>query len=148
MNPAIPFRRAAGFSLIEMLVAMVILALSLGVLYQAAAGATRNVRMDERYTYAVQIAQSLLAEYPFVKREGVSASGVMGDLRWQLRSEPYTEGLPALAADSDPEAVPTLHQLEAVVRWEGSEARELRLVTLVPEFDPAVLEQVFPEAVP
>src|SRR5690606_40398158 len=63
-----PSPRAAGFSLIEALVAMVILALSLGALYQAAAGATRNVRVDERYTYAVQIAQSLLAEHPFVQR--------------------------------------------------------------------------------
>ena len=35
---------AHGFSLIEMLVARVVLSLSLSVLYQAAMGATRNVR--------------------------------------------------------------------------------------------------------
>lgn len=147
MNRANLSRRAAGFSLIEMLVALVILALSLGALYQAAAGATRNVRIDERYTYAVQIAQSLLAEYPFVKPEGVSASGVMGDLRWQLRSEPYTEGLPTGAAGSDPDAGLTLHRLEATVRWAGSEAREVSLVTLVPELDPTVQELLFQEVV-
>ncbi|HAN69406.1 MAG TPA: general secretion pathway protein GspI, partial [Halieaceae bacterium] len=45
-------RKEGGFSLIEMIVAIVILALSLGMLYQAAAGATRNVRIDERYSYA------------------------------------------------------------------------------------------------
>lgn len=143
-----PSLRAAGFSLIEALVAMVILALSLGALYQAAAGATRNVRVDERYTYAVQIAQSLLAEYPYVRPEGVSTSGVMGDLRWQLRSEPYSGELPPGASGIDPESVATLQQLEAVVRWEGSEAREIRLVTLVPELDPTVVELLFPEAVP
>lgn len=143
-----PSLRAAGFSLIEALVAMVILALSLGALYQAAAGATRNVRVDERYTYAVQIAQSLLAEYPVVQPGGVSASGVMGDLQWRVRSEPYVgEPLPG-ASLTDPAAVVALQQLEAVVRWEGSDAREVRLVTLVPEIDPTVLELLFPEAVP
>ncbi len=34
--------RAAGFSLLEVLVAITILALALAVLYQAASGATRN----------------------------------------------------------------------------------------------------------
>ena len=45
-----------GFSLVEMLVAMVILSLSLGVLYQAAAGAIRNARVSGEYTEAVILA--------------------------------------------------------------------------------------------
>lgn len=132
-------RPQAGFSLIEMLVAMVILALSLGVLYQAAAGATRNVRLDERYTYAVQIAQSLLAEHPYVAPEGLSVSGVMGDFQWRLDSSPYSADLPEAAQDLDASTLPALQQLVAVVRWEGTDARELRLTTLVPEFVPEVL---------
>src|SRR5690606_16032472 len=71
-------RQSRGFSLIEMLVAMVILGLTLGVLYQASAGATRNVRLDVRYTYAVQIAQSLLADYPRMPPGGVNRSGTSG----------------------------------------------------------------------
>lgn len=134
-------RHRAGFSLIEMLVAMVILAMSLGVLYQATAGATRNVRLDERYTYAVQIAQSLLAEHPHVPPEGIAQRGVMGDLQWELFSSPHTSDMPALAAEVDPEAIPRLQQVVAAVRWEGSDAREFRLTTLVPEFEPEVLPE-------
>ena len=44
---------ASGFSLLETLVALVILSLALGALYQAAAGATRNIRVAEQYTRAV-----------------------------------------------------------------------------------------------
>ena len=40
---------SAGFSLLEMVVAVAILALALGTLYQAASAATRNVRSDETY---------------------------------------------------------------------------------------------------
>ncbi|MBL6699470.1 MAG: type II secretion system protein, partial [Luminiphilus sp.] len=64
-----------GFSLIEMLVALVVLSLSLGVLYQAAAGATRNVRVAAEYTEAVMLAESKLAEHSYITEESYSASG-------------------------------------------------------------------------
>ena len=52
-------RRCGGFSLLEMVVAIAILALALAALYQAAGGATRNVRSDEKYAYGVELARSL-----------------------------------------------------------------------------------------
>ena len=56
----VPHRgRASGFSLLEMIVAMAILGLALGALYQAASGATRNVRSDEKYAYGVELARTL-----------------------------------------------------------------------------------------
>ena len=64
--------RAGGFSLLEMLVAISILALALGALYQAAAGATRNVRIDEKYAYSVELARSLLAEHARVPAAGAA----------------------------------------------------------------------------
>lgn len=129
--------RSHGFSLVEMLVAMAILALSLGVLYQAAAGSTRNVRIDERYTYAVQIAQSLLAEHPSLAPEGIDVSGVAGDFEWRLRSSPYQSlsQLPAQDVESTSTIIELL-QLDAVVRWEGTDGREVKLVTVVPMHTP------------
>ena len=53
--------RGKGFSLLEMVVAISILGLTLGALYQAVSGATRNVRTDEKYAYGVELARSLLA---------------------------------------------------------------------------------------
>ena len=67
--------QASGFSLIEMLVALVVLSLSLGVLYQAATGATRNVRVAAEYTDAVMLAESMLAEHSHVTEENLSAAG-------------------------------------------------------------------------
>ena len=66
-----------GFSLIEMLVALVILALSLSVLYQAAMGATRNVRVASEYTDAVMLAESMLAEHSHVIEENFTMAGRM-----------------------------------------------------------------------
>ena len=48
--------------------AISILALALGALYQAAGGATRNVRVDEKYAYGVELARSLLANNGSVPR--------------------------------------------------------------------------------
>jgi len=121
-------RQSRGFSLIEMLVAMVILGLTLGVLYQASAGATRNVRLDERYTYAVQIAQSLLADYPRMPPGGVNRSGTSGDdYHWELSSSALeqNEALPGLQ----------LYRLDVTVRWEGDDSREVALTTVVPEMN-------------
>ena len=68
-------RPARGFSLLEMMVAIAILGLSLGALYQSAGGATRNVRMDERYAYGVELARSLLASNARVPAAGLSEQG-------------------------------------------------------------------------
>jgi len=52
-----------GFSLLEVLVALAILAMSLGVLYQAAGGSVRNVQTVEHRMRAILLAQSLLQMY-------------------------------------------------------------------------------------
>lgn len=126
-----PANKATGFTLIEMLVAMVILSLSLGVLYQAAAGATRNVRVDEQYSYAIQIAQSLLAEYPLLPPGGITRSGVNGDFDWRLHSENISSG--SRSSDLDAAEI-RLHQLDVVVSWEPG-SRQVKLSTVVPIMD-------------
>ena len=70
-----------GFSLLEMLVAMSILGLALGALYQASTGATRNVRVDERYAYGVETARSLLADYTVIN-DGSSWLTNGGTVNW------------------------------------------------------------------
>ena len=86
---------APGFSLIEMLVALVVLSLSLGVLYQAATGATRNVRVAAEYTDAVMVAESVLADQSYVTQENYSASGQFKVFQWSVSSwpVPYDDGL-------------------------------------------------------
>ena len=75
LNSARRVTSSAGFSLLEMVVAISILAFALGTLYQAAGGATRNVRVDEKYAYGVELARSLLADNGSVPASGVNATG-------------------------------------------------------------------------
>lgn len=82
-----------GFSLLEMLVALVILALSLGALYQAAGGATRIVAVDREYGYAIALAQSLMAERTDTRLDQKVSQGRSEDgYRWEVVSQPLPAG--------------------------------------------------------
>lgn len=132
-----PCPSEVGFSLIEMLVALVVLSLSLGALYQAATGATRNVRVAAEYTDAVMLAESMLAEHSYVTEENYNASGAFGNYQWVISSwpAPYDSG-------RGPEELPVLAQrlqyLQVVVSWPGGRDtnRELDLMTVVPLQEP------------
>lgn len=72
-----------------MVVAVAILGVALGALYQAAGGATRNVRSDQRYAYAVELARSLLADSSIVPASGLERNGeTNGGFRWELIALP------------------------------------------------------------
>lgn len=121
---------AAGFSLLEMIVAISILALALGALYQAAGGATRNVRFDEKYAYGVELARSLLANNGSVPVSGVNATGATDDgFGW------YVTTRPAAGVSSD--AGPRLHEIEVGVTWsDGGKQREVVLHSVVEGYVP------------
>ena len=120
--------RQGGFSLLEMMVAISILALALGALYQAASGATRNVRTAERYAYGVELARSLLADNARVSRSGVQASGeTAAGYSWRVGSVPRQRNRTDAAAAR-------LHDIEVEVAWfDGSVRRKIRLDSVVEE---------------
>lgn len=126
-----------GFSLIEMLVALVVLSLSLSALYQAATGATRNVRVAAEYTDAVMLAESMLADHSYVTDENYSTSGAFGDYQWVILSwaAPYD---PERAPEGRPVSAQRLQYLQVVVRWPGGGGaeREVDLTTVVPLQEP------------
>ncbi|RLA49018.1 MAG: general secretion pathway protein GspI [Gammaproteobacteria bacterium] len=119
-------RQSAGFSLLEMVVAISILALALAALYQAAGGATRNVRSDEKYAYSVELARSLLAENAMVPISGISAKGeTAGGFQWRVDTSPVALQRTALPVGS-------LHEIEVGVSWvDGSKLREVVLNSVV-----------------
>ena len=130
-------RQKRGFSLIEMLVALVLLSLSLGVLYQAAIGATRNVRVASEYTDAVMLAESMLSDNSYVVEEVLSRSGRFGQYDWVITSwpAPYDDGLPAEERAVTPQP---LQYLKVAVTWPGHNApRTLDLLTVVPLQEPS-----------
>ena len=122
---------AAGFSLLEMVVAISILALALGALYQAAGGATRNVRVDEKYAYGVELARSLLADNGRVPAAGVNAAGATsGGFNWYVKTSPVDLRRTPLAGA-------LLHEIEVGVSWvDGGRRREVVLNSIVEGFVP------------
>ena len=126
---------SSGFSLLETLVALVILSLALGALYQAAAGATRNVRVAEQYTRAVALAESMLSEHSYIMEPNSSLVGEFEEFTWQVLSWPVPDPTGTVAAEDA--ALPVqglpLQYLQVWVRWPGPSAqRELDLLTVVP----------------
>jgi general secretion pathway protein I len=119
-------RRHSGFSLLEMVVAIAILALSLGALYQAISGATRNVRTGEKYAYGVELARSLLADNNLIAVSGVNKKGeTEGGFNWAVQSLPVE--LPSSTLPRD-----ALHKLEVTVSWQdGVKRRQFVLHSVV-----------------
>ncbi len=120
-----------GFSLLEVLVAFVILSLVLGVLMRIFSGALGNIGAAEQYSRAVAIAESKLAavgvEAPL--EEGESAGDAGGGYAWQATVQRFDAGISPV--DNTVQGV-GLYRVEVVVNWgdDATTPRRLRLVTL------------------
>jgi general secretion pathway protein I len=124
--PAMRAGPARGFSLLEMLVAIAVLGLALGALYQGVSGATRNLRTDERYAYAVELARSVLADNAVVAPGGADRAGeTSGGFRWEFRSAPLQGAQGGSVAER-------LRQVRVTVAWQdGVRQRQVQLHSVV-----------------
>jgi general secretion pathway protein I len=125
-------RRAAapqqGFSLLELLVAFTIMAMSLGLIYKAMGGSARSAGDITTRQQALMLADSLLQSRESVTPQGWNETGTHGRYTWQTRTEPY--------AASAPEALP-LHHLTVQVSWpDGTATRQISAQTLLPQRKP------------
>jgi general secretion pathway protein I len=108
----------AGFTLLEVVVALVIASLALVALFQAGSGGLFAVDTAARAEEALQRAQSHLAA---VGRnaalvQGESSGDDGGGYRWQLRIEPVMQRQ-GLAADQFTVQTTTLFAVQVAISW-------------------------------
>lgn len=121
-----------GFSLLELLVAISIMGMALGMLYRISGSTARAVAEAEVQQKAVILLESLLASRDAVPEGGLDLSGASAGFAWRLRTEPWRLG------SSDTRAVP-LHRMFVSIGWrDGERPRQLEAVTLLPQLKPSL----------
>ena len=124
-----PARVATGFTLIEVLVALFIMALALALLYRTLGSNTQAVAISGQYQRATMLAQSLLGAHDALPESGWNAQGQSGGFDWQVSSQPY-----ATAPQQQHLSVVPLHELNIRVSWrDGEHERVIALSTLRPQ---------------
>jgi general secretion pathway protein I len=146
-------RSARGFTLIEIIAALVLFAVALGIFMQLAGDSLRAARQAEYYSHAALHAQSLLdaAGHGETLREGVTSGRFDDGTEWTLRVAkidvdsiampvPQASGgqagpvapAPLPPAAGVREEVPVdLYRLELTIRWDdGRGRREAGFTTL------------------
>jgi len=124
--------RQRGFSLLEILIAFSILALSLGILLKIFSAGVNTAGVAEEYTAAVQIAESLMAQTGIEAHLKPSeATGLENEkYHWRVSVSPFqftAENLDVTAITA------VLFKIKVVVSW-GEDARaagrQVELTTL------------------
>ena len=96
MNPRIPSfsrRSSSGFTLLELLLAFVVFALSFATVLEILSGSMRNTVRAREYTEAALTAQSVMdqvgLEIPL--QAGFAGAGEAGDYRWEIELFDYVD---------------------------------------------------------
>jgi general secretion pathway protein I len=127
--------RQRGFTLLEVLIAFVIAALALGVMFDASLGGLRATEAASHYQEALSLARSHLAAVGTTALGGRELSGDDGrDFHWTLRIRPVgTVTLPRGPNDDPsqgPQAQATLYAVSVTETWRGDGGeRQVRLDT-------------------
>ena len=120
-------KKQLGFSLLELLVAFAIMAMSLGLIYKAMGASARNVGDMTLHQQASMLSESLLNTRDSVTDQGWNESGENAPFAWRVSSQPF-------ASDINSPALVPLHQILIVVSWlDGARRSQFEIQTLLPQ---------------
>ena len=117
-----------GMTLIEVLVAFIVLSVTMAVIMQIFSGGMRNARLAESYSRAVFLAESKMAavglERPLAVCE--ESGQVGGDMQWRVSVSPAEDD-----ATTNAQLMPVrLYQVRVAAAWgEDGRQRQVELVT-------------------
>jgi len=116
-----------GFTLLELMVAFAIMAMSLGLIYRAMGSSASNAGQLAARQQAVMLAESLLQTKDSVTPEGWNENGQSGNFSWQVASQLYG------VLDNTPGRL-KLHEVSVSVSWpDGTKTRQVQTQTLLPQ---------------
>ncbi len=116
-----------GFTLLELMVAFAIMAISLGMIYRAMGGSASTAGNLAARQQAVMLAESLLQSKDSVTNEGWNDNGQEGNFNWQVASQLYG------VLDNTPGRL-KLHEISVTVSWpDGTKTRQVQTQTLLPQ---------------
>ena len=117
-----------GFSLLETLVAFLILALVMSVIYESAGTNVRATISDERRTYALLLAQSVLDNYKEIPPGGLEKYGRLENgYAWHLSATARSP------QDLEAESLSwPLYDVRVRITW-GEPPREEQITTVLPQ---------------
>jgi general secretion pathway protein I len=120
-----------GFSLLEILIAFSILALSLGILLKIFSAGVNTAVVAEDYTAAVQIAESLMAKtgVETALQEGQDSGVENEKYNWQVDVSPFVFNPDNVDATT---TTAVLFKVRVIVSWGNGNAndRQIELTTL------------------
>lgn len=122
-------RRCCGYTLIEVLVAMMILALSLTVIFRIFSGGLRNIGIAADYSHAVMVAESVLAATGITEalEPGETSGRLFDKYLWVRSVTPYQ---PNAEPSSDDPPV-NAYRVSVTVEWSAKgDTRSFDLSTL------------------
>lgn len=119
-------RRSEGFTLIEVLVALAVVAASLAAIGSLIATSVRGARAVEQHVALVERARAVMAALP--RRDELAIGQVAGEIagyRWQLAILPYPTGQVSAASQWVPRTVVT------TIRSRSGTALQVHTIRLV-----------------
>lgn len=127
-------RRSGGFTLLELLLAFMVFALSFATVLEILSGSMRNTVRARHFTEAALTAQSIMDQVGVVipLEDGEQVGGESGDYRWDLEIYEYEGG----ESDISPVELAELTgivllQVDLYVRWGEPSAEQVRRFSTV-----------------